>query len=445
MSISQLQYESHLTSILSQADAMKQCGPDWIRKARANALRMFLEHGVPSTKSEEWKYTSLRQFAETDWSIAKQAVQDDAGAFDPDSIQIVLVNGRVVGVPSELPEGLEIAGLADAIEDDATLVQSTMGQVGPRTSQTFDRQIEPDIYPFGELNTAIFQDGAVIRVREGSQIERLIEIVHVSLGQLQSPAISAPRLLIVAENGASAKIVENYVTADCNKDAVIAVTEVHVQEGAQLEHVRVQDQCPCSTHIGLWQTRQDKDSTYTAFNVCYGGALSRLDQSIWIGGENCTTRLDGVVCASGEQHIDNHTRLDHAVPHCNSFEIYKQVVDDRATVVFNGKIFVHEDAQKTDAKQTNQALLLSRDATIDSKPQLEIFADDVKCTHGATVGQLEDLPMFYMRSRGVPQDEAQAVLVYAFAAEVLEMISLAPVRTTLERKLYQKLGVDLTS
>ena len=185
-------------------------------------------------------------------------------------------------------------------------------------------------------------------------------------------------------------------------------------------------------------------SKRTAHTQLSTSALAR-NLAAWIKpfGENCTTRLDGVVCAAKEQHIDNHTRLDHAVPNCNSFEIYKQIIAEKATVVFNGKIFVHQDAQKTDAKQTNQALLLSPTATINSKPQLEIFADDVKCTHGATVGQLEDLPMFYMRSRGVSKDEAQAVLVYAFAAEVLEMITIEPVKKALETRLYEKLGIDL--
>ena len=174
--------------------------------------------------------------------------------------------------------------------------------------------------------------------------------------------------------------------------------------------------------------------------MCFGGAIARTDQEIWLGGRHIVTRLDGVVVARGGQLIDNHTRLDHAMPNCNSFEVYKQIVDDEATVVFNGKIFVHQDAQKTDAVQNNAALLLSPKATIDSKPQLEIFADDVKCTHGATVGRIEDTPLFYLRSRGIPIEQATGILVYAFAAEVLELISIPEVRDRLEARLFEKLG-----
>lgn len=438
-------YESHLDAVLAQGESLANSGPEWLSAIRTKGLRTFSEHGVPTTKAEEWKYTPLRDFAETTWTVATVADVQETPSFEDGAIKVLLVNGRFVRCSEELPPGLAITSLAKAVTEESAAVQTILGQCGSKTTETFDREIHPDIYPFGALNDAVFEDGLLIQIESGAAIDRLIEVVHaISRTDGATQSVSSPRILIDAGAGSTAKIVEWYVSDGCDPDAVVAVTEVRVAETANLEHIRVQSQCACSTHIGLWQTTQAKDSTYTAFNVCFGGALARLDQSIWIGGEGCTTRLDGVACANGKQHMDNHTRLDHAVPNCNSFEIYKQVIDDSATVVFNGKIFVHQDAQKTDAKQTNQALLLSPTATIDSKPQLEIFADDVKCTHGATVGQLEDTPMFYMRSRGVPKDEAQAVLVYAFAAEVLELISVDSVRMALERKLYQKLGVDLT-
>ena len=445
MSTALKSYDSNLETVLAKAEELSSTGPAWLQEFRKSSLRTFREHGVPTPRTEDWKYTPLRQFAETEWALADSAPHQDVSAYDSDSVKVVVVNGKLSSIEGAMPTGLEVCSIATCVQDGSFEVQELIGQAGPKTTQTFDREITPDVYPFGALNDALFEDGVFIRIGAGAKIGPLIEVVHVSSPVSESsPKISLPRVMVVAEKGSMARMVESYISTPTDSGAVIAVTEVFVRETANLEHVRIQEHGPSSTHIGLWQTCQSKDSTYTAYNVCFGAQLARLDQSIWIEGEGCTTRLDGVVCANDAQHIDNHTRLDHAVPNCNSFEIYKQVIDDQATVVFNGKIFVHQDAQKTDAKQTNQALLLSREATIDSKPQLEIFADDVKCTHGATVGQLEDTPMFYMRSRGMPKDQAEAVLVYAFAAEVLEMISIDPVRISLEKKLYQKLGVDLT-
>jgi Fe-S cluster assembly protein SufD len=362
--------------------------------------------------------------------------------YAADPVRIVLVNGRFDrDLSAGTAVGLTAKALSDALKEDEAIVRRWLGQVKPRTTKTSVRQIKPDRHTFAELNTAVFEDGAFVRIAEGQTVEPLIEIVHLATGRGQA---FAPRVLVVAEEGSRARIVETYVTDDEGDVFTLPVTEVVVAEGAHLEHVRVQDESTAAFHIANWQTVQSAGSEYKSFNVCFGGGLARVDQGVWLDGRQTVTRLDGVVCASGDQHIDNHTRLDHALPEGNSFEIYKQIIDGRATVVFNGKIFVHQDAQRTDAKQTNQALLLSPDATVDSKPQLEIFADDVKCTHGATVGQLEDLPLFYMRSRGVPKEQAEAVLVYAFAAEVLELISHDGVRQALEARLFGKLGTDLT-
>jgi Fe-S cluster assembly protein SufD len=294
-------------------------------------------------------------------------------------------------------------------------------------------------HTFAALNTALFEDGVVVHLSKGAEVPEVLEIVHVTEGDAM---IVAPRVLIVAEENSRVQIVETYVTNGNATSVTIPVTEVVVHPYANVEHVRVQDEAVTNHHIALWQVHQHRDSEYRSYNVAFGASLGRTDQNIYLDGEHIVTRLDGVVVANGDQLLDNHTKLDHAKPNCNSFEIYKQIVDDRATVVFNGKIFVHQDAQKTDAKQTNQALLLSPTATIDSKPQLEIFADDVKCTHGATVGQLEELPLFYMKQRGVPHEQAQAILVYAFAAEVLELISNDEVKHNLEARLFTKLGIE---
>lgn len=421
-------FESKLDAVLAAGDQTAAQSPAWLAEKRRLALDAFRATGVPTMKDEEWKYTSLRTVAETEWSPAEPGPAwfgDELPRLAKGSARVVVVNGQLDRNQSEFDagKGVRIESLRDA------LVQGPVDQFGDVS--------RPGSHPFAALNTATFTDGVLVRVSAMAEADRPVEILHVTSGDGQ---VVAPRVLIVVEKGARVQVVEHYVSHGDATNLTIPVTEVSVAENAQVEHVRVQDEAPTGHHIGMWATHQAQDSTYESYNIAFGGALARLDQDIWIGGRHTTTRLDGVVLARGGQVIDNHTRLDHALPDGTSFEIYKQIVDDRATVVFNGKIFVHQDAQKTDAKQTNQALLLSPQATINSKPQLEIFADDVKCTHGATVGQLEDDPLFYMRSRGIPQKQAEAVLVYAFAAEVLELITLADVRESLEKTLFARLA-----
>jgi Fe-S cluster assembly protein SufD len=245
--------------------------------------------------------------------------------------------------------------------------------------------------------------------------------------------------LIVLEGQAEAKVVESYVSLG-GQVLVDAVTEIVLGPGARLEHVRVQDESLESWHVSTVAVDQARDSVYTSTSASFGASVARNEINVWSGGENAETWLNGMYVGTGTQVLDTHTRIDHAVPHCNSFEVYKGILDERAEGVFNGKIFVYEDAQKTDAKQTNQAILLSPEASVNTKPQLEIFADDVKCTHGATVGQIAQEAKFYMQSRGIPAEEAQALLVYAFAAEVLEKITIEAVREALEARLFAKLG-----
>jgi Fe-S cluster assembly protein SufD len=426
-----LTYPSQIGALIAEGRKLTAEGPAWLRALRARALEIVEANGIPTPKNEEWKYTPLRDIADRAW----EAPEPGPAVFDFElpfvvekSLRIVLVNGRLDRNLSDFRSvpGLTITSLFDALNTGDAL-EGWLGQAA---------KIENHL--FAALNTALFRDGVVIRVARAAMIEPVIEIVHVVATDGQ---VSAPRILIIAEEGSAAKIVERYVSATDEATLNLPVTESFIAADANIEHIRVQDESESANHIGLWEARQDKGSTYLAYNVAYGGRLARLDHSIYIAGEHATTRLDGVAVAHGEQLIDNHTNLDHAVPNCNSFEVYKQIIDDHATIVFNGKILVYQDAQKTDAKQTNQALLLSPNATINSKPQLEIFADDVKCTHGATVGQLEEIPLFYLMSRGMPRAQAESILVYAFAAEVLELISIAPLKDDLERRLFEKLAL----
>lgn len=418
-------------SALAWAEALGKQGPEWLQAIRERGLASHRALGIPTTKDEEWKYTPLRTLHLGSWNASEPgpAVFDqEIPPITDDAIRIVMVNGRFDRNLSQVEKisGLRVTSLYNAIIEDPTLVQTYLGQIAP-----------VEEFTFAALNTALFQDGVVIYLGANADIEPVIDIAHIATGD---ESVHAPRCLIIADQGAKASIFERYYSDGEGKSVTLPVTEVFVAQGAEIEHVRFQDEALTQHHIGLWQVRQAGDSEYRSYNVAFGSQLGRMDQNIFLDGEGVTTRLDGVVIAKGEQLLDNHTKLDHAYPNGNSFEIYKQIIDDRATIVFNGKIFVHQDAQKTDAKQTNQALLLSPTATIDSKPQLEIFADDVKCTHGATVGQLEDLPLFYLKQRGIPTAEAQALLVYAFATEVLELISNEDVKNYLEARLYEKLG-----
>lgn len=399
---------------------------------RSRAKEAYTTLGVPTTKSEEWKYTSLRNLQGTRFGLGTgvHPTPDHLAEFGYgglDAIRVVLVDGRLSEDLSDLSHGVH--GLK--IESLCSASNGASDRVGSL--------VRLDEFALGALNTATFLDGVLIHLAKGAVVEKPIHLLHFTSTSDSEPTYAAPRAVVVAESGSEAFLLETYATLGNGSSFSNAVTEVFVAENAHLEHVKVQRESLKSTHVSLTQVKQERDSSYNAFSITYGGALTRNDFNVYLNGSNLHSRMDGVVVLEGEQHCDNHTRLDHAQPYCDSFEVYKHVLNGRSTAVFNGKIFVHQDAQKTDAKQTNQALLLSPEATINSKPQLEIFADDVKCTHGATVGQIDEEPLFYLRSRGIPLAEARAMLVYAFAAEVLEKITNEQVREQLEALLYAKL------
>ncbi len=405
-------------------------GAVWLTDARAEGLASHLAYGVPTTRHEEWKYTSLRGLVEAGpWALAPEAGPDADAVLawevpGVDTYRIVFVNGRHAPSLSSSGsiEGLEIGVLSAS--DDA------------RLAELVDHATDVRRHGFAGLNSALFMDGALIRLARGCRPDRPVHVLHVSTGG----GVRFPRVLVVCEPESDATLIETYASLDATPGFTDAVTEIYVAPNAHLEHIKVQRENEASFHIALTGVRQEHDSAYNGYSVTFGGALTRNDLNVFLGGSNIHSRMDGVYALTGDQLCDNHTRLDHAFPHCDSFEVYKGVLDDRSTGVFNGKIFVHEDAQKTDAKQTNQAILLSRHATVNTKPQLEIFADDVKCTHGATIGQLREEALFYLQSRGISKNDAEALLVYAFASEVLEKITVPALRASLEAALYEKLG-----
>lgn len=437
-------FEDHFAQRIEE---LRSIGPDSLFELRREGMRMWNLAGWPTHKDEEWKYTPLREAAETPWTISANRLVCAGLSGVQRGVpgrSLLLANGRYIEKepdsshrPDERAYGGSLAAAlsartAEGSERAFARAQELIGTIASLSGKLGSSNDER----FKHLNTALFVDGALVYVPKGVGVEEPFVISHVAMAAGEHQAVH-PRILIILEEGARAKVVEAY--SGEGTYFTNALTEIWVGEGAGLEHVRVQDESREAYHIGLVAAHQEANSTLTSYSIQFGAKVGRVDTNVWIEGEHTETRLDGVYVPTGQQIHDNKTRIDHAKPNCHSFEAYKGILSGRAIGVFNGKIFVYEDAQKTDAKQTNQALLLSKTATINTKPQLEIFADDVKCTHGATVGQLREDALFYLRSRGIPEKEARALLVYAFAADVLERITIDEVRATLEQEVYRKL------
>lgn len=425
-------------------DVLASFGPDWLRDVRATAFDRFEAAGVPTTKDEEFKYVSLRVLEEGGFKPAYGATVErhalEASSLGKiDAITVAFINGQAapeISSAHALPKGVFVGSLEDGFGIYPEVAERWLTKVA-----TLDGKLgSSNDTRFVDLNTAYLGEGAFVYLPKNAVLDRPIHIVYVTQAD-HGPLASHPRTLVVLEENAQAKLIESYVGLD-GVSFTNAVTEVVLGRRAILEHTKSQQEGEDSAHLASTFVHQESDSTYTSNVANFGGKIVRHDLNVWLNGEHTETWLNAASVGTDNQVVDNHTRIDHAKPNCHSFETYKAVLRDHATGVFNGKIFVYEDAQKTDAKQTNQAILLSPTATINTKPQLEIFADDVKCTHGATVGQLREDALFYLRARGVPKKQAQALLVYAFAAEVLEKITVDDVREALEAALFEKLGTE---
>jgi Fe-S cluster assembly protein SufD len=324
---------------------------------------------------------------------------------------------------------VRVGSLAEALRGNGELLPGHLARHAPVEGS-----------PFTALNTAGFRDGGLVHVPAGLDLERPVHLVYVTTADAEGTAIH-PRNLIVVERGAKASVIESYVTlAPGGVYWTNPVTEVSAAAGSWLEHTRIQRESERAYHVGLTHVEQQRDSHYRSFSMAMGAALARHNLHVRLNDENIETLMYGLYLTRGEQVVDNHTAIFHDQPNCRSWEVYKGVLDGRSRAVFNGKVFVRPEAQKTDAKQTNRNLLLSDTAKVDTKPQLEIFADDVKCTHGATVGRLDDVALFYARSRGIPQVAAERLLTYAFAAEVIDEVALEPVRLELDRLVRERLA-----
>jgi len=414
-------------------------GPDWLRDARKDHAERFAELGFPTTRDEEWRNTNISPITRT--AFGAPSVDDgplpdlpDLARMEIGGTRLVFVDGRhapELSSVAALPDGVWVGPLAEALESDPD-----------RLKQHLDSAATDGVPAFRAINAALAVDGGVVWVPEGRVIPEPIHLAFVSTGRGDGGEATAchPRTLVALGRSSQAVLVESYTGLEGRTYLTNAVTEIHLSDNAVLRHHRIQLESEGAYHIATIEARQEADSRYDACHVNLGGRLVRNDVRGIMAGEGGSCALDGLCLTSGQQHLDNHTVLDHAQPHCDSREVFKSILGGKSRTVFNGRIIVRPDAQRTDAKQSNPNLLLSSDALVHTRPQLEIYADDVKCTHGATIGRLDEDAIFYLRSRGVGEETARALLVEAFAGEILDRIGIEPLRLLLGTLVQERLS-----
>jgi Fe-S cluster assembly protein SufD len=392
----------------------------WLRKLRQDAFSRFCEVGFPTTHDEDWRFTNVSRLAQTPFALARNGHelllhrQIDPYRISGSACQLVFVNGRFVpelSLSRNLQEIVEVSSLAAQI---ATKPESLEAHLGAYLD------IQRDV--FCALNTAFVEDGAYIHIPRGVVIEDPICLLYVSTSA-EAPYVNYPRNLVIADEGSQATIIEDYISLDSGTTFCNAVTEFVAGDNATLSHYRIEREHKQTFNISTLRIQLSRSANVASHSVLLGGGLVRNNVHAVLAGEGSECLINGLFAGNGRQHLDNYMLVEHKSPHTNSRQFYNGMLDDQAHGVFHGRIIVHKDAQKTDAKQTNRNLLLSDDAQMDTKPQLEIYADDVKCTHGATIGQIEQDALFYLRSRGIDEVEARRLLLLAFASECLDRMS----------------------
>ena len=404
---------------------------------RGKGYERFCDLGFPTRRDEEWRYTNIKPITTTTFKPASGG----AGSLTKESIaaytlsdtschQMVFVNGRFAAELSdigELQSGVRLENIATISESSYDTFASHLGSCA---------EIEREV--FTALNTAFIEDGLFLLVPRDVDLEKPVHVIFITtLGS--AAVVTHPRILIVAEENSRATIIETYGSDGDGVCLTNPVTEIIVGENAIIDHYKIEQECEEAYHISSLNVRQHRSSNVTSHNYSFGGRLVRNNLNCALDGEGCEATFNGLTIGHGRQHVDNYLRIDHNKPNCNSWEYYKTVLDDQSRGVFCGRIYVAPDAQKTDAKQTSMNLLLSEEASITTMPQLDIFADDVKCTHGATIGQIEESQLFYLQSRGIDKVAAKTLLIYAFANETIAEIKIEELRNRLERVLLDRL------
>ncbi|MEO6419288.1 MAG: Fe-S cluster assembly protein SufD [Polyangiaceae bacterium] len=423
MSMTSVPYQAEL-----EARQGRQGEPRWLRELRSDAMARFAALGFPSRKSEAWKYTRIEPIVKTRFDIAsleELGLAEDHvldGVPDIPGTRLVVANGRFAPHLSRRSSDDVVAtGIFEALDH-------------PKLRAHFGRHAPFEAQSFTALNTALTEGGAFVFVGPGVIAREPIHLVSLEIAE-DVPLFSHPRNVIVVGEGSHVTIVESYLGLR-GVTFGNAVTELVVGPGATVDHYTFARTGDAAFHIGTLQVSLERGSEFSSHAVAIGGAILRSSIHVDFEGEDARCSLDGLYVASRRQHVDHRTEVDHAKPRCTSRELYKGIVDDSGRAVFNGRVIVRPNAQKTDATQKNQNLILSDRAVVDTKPQLEIFADDVKCAHGAAVGQLDEDALFYLRSRGIAANDARRILVRAFADEVLARMTLVPFRAAVEGALF---------
>jgi len=408
---------------------------------RKDAIAVFEDLGFPVKRMEEWKYTNLKPLTDHDFhytfenSSELKSSDIEKYLFAKENINLlVFVNGIYSSELSSVISNCENIFIGN--------IQEGKKHYTEIFEKHFSKYADFKNRSLVALNTAFSGDGAFIYVKKNTELKEPVHILHISDSENEN-VMSQPRNLFIIEEGSKAEIAEDYYSKGDNYSFSNMVTEIFCGKNSMTGHYKIQNEDSKSYHVGMTQVHQEQDSNYSNTTISWGGSIIRNDLNALFDGQNTESHFFGLYLLSGKQHVDNHTLADHKMPNCFSNELYKGVIGGQATGVFNGKIMVREDAQKTNAYQSNGNILLSDDATIYSKPQLEIFADDVKCSHGATTGQLNENEMFYIKSRGIGDNDAKKLLLKAFVSDVLDSIRIEEFRNLIEEKLEVKLSEQL--
>lgn len=428
---------SEIKNYLQQfhAENYLQREPMWLYDLRRDAVSSFSRLGFPTQEQEDWKYTSLDAITALPFRLAESLPRKkeiEKLNLGEETHELVFLDGHFspeLSKIGELPPDVRLGSLQSFLKEEPHFLRLYLGQL-----------VDYEKSGLIALNTAFMQDGAVLHLPAGAVLTKPVHLLFISSSEREENLCAFPRNILLAGPQSKASVIESYFCAGKPQYFTNAVTEIIVGAGASLEHYKVCLESKSACHLATMQIQQAKDSHFVSHSISLGGALVRNDLNLIFRGQGGHCDLNGLYLVEGKEHVDNHTTIDHALPYCTSDEFYKGILDDKARGVFNGKIYVRKDAQKTNAYQQNKNLLLSRGARIDTKPQLEIFADDVRCTHGATVGNLDSQALFYLQSRGLPKKEAQSLLLYAFAKDVLARFKIDGVRTYLENLLFQRLA-----
>ncbi len=424
-----------------QNDAVTRA-PAWLSQLRERAMQHFSEVGFPSVKEEEWKYTNVAPIVKADFAPEGLAIKPSETGVELQSFvasqgdhvnQMVFVDGVLSSQLSSLqalPETVAALDLNEAVVDPL---------YADKVRTHLARQADYVANGFTALNTAFINGGAFVFIPAGVNVSEPIHLLFIATRENKA---SFPRILIVAEENSSATVVENYVSTS-DRYFTNAVVEIVVKDAARLEHFKVQRESVAAFHIANTAIGLGRNSNYDSTTITFGASISRHDLSVTMDHEGAECTVDGLYLVTGDQHADTHSVIDHRMPHCTSRQLYKGILDGKSRAVFNGKVFVRHNAQQTDAMQTNKNLLLSNEARVDTKPQLEILADDVKCAHGAAVGQISEDELFYLETRGIHPDLGRNLLTYGFAEEVIEKIKVDSIRKQLDEAVLSRLNARL--